>query len=55
MFNKLPGLIKAITVKYKKNETILILKSSKRYFSNPKKSILLKHSDGIPEIIFRNS
>ena len=43
MFNKLPEsmlIIKDIIVIYSKNESILILISSKRYFSHPKKSIL---------------
>ena len=44
MFNKLPGsiqhlMVKDIIVIYRKNETILILISLKRYFSHPKKSI----------------
>ena len=48
MFNKLPGsaqyikMVKDVNVIYRIHETILILRSLKRYFSHPKNQYLTK-------------
>ena len=40
MVNKVVFVVKVISVIFRKNKTILILISFKRYFSQPEKSIL---------------
>ena len=40
-------MVEGIVVIYRKNKTILILRSSERYFLHPKKSILLNFMDAL--------